>query len=238
MERPNNRWGDATFRDDETMTDAGLLSDERRAQNELKQLQQDILSVVQQRYPQRRNNNNNSKPILVLTSPLTRCLQTCEAVRSCLVQECLDCKIRAEPLLTERVYTASDTGRLRPELRNDFPHVEFPSPLLEQPWWWYQRDDDDDENSYEEWRPHGDGQYYAVKGEPCAAFEERMQKLRDYLDAIDEEFFIVVTHWGVLRHLLSVGTTTMEEAGEFRNGEARLVEWTTARQGPNAGARN
>ena len=122
----------------------------------------------------------------ILVSPLTRCLQTWEATGLTNVP------VLAHPLLTERVYTASDTGRSVAELKQEFPDVDFS--LVEDEWWYTGSDHDD------EWRPHGEDQWYAVPGEPEAVFDARMERLKEYLSAQDDRL-LLVTHWGVLRAL-------------------------------------
>jgi broad specificity phosphatase PhoE len=54
----------------------------------------------------------------------------------------------------------------------------------------------------EEWRPHGEGQYYACPGEPEDVFEERMQQLLEWLRQRPEQCIVLVTHWGVLHYLV------------------------------------
>ena len=49
-------------------------------------------------------------------------------------------KIVVQPLTTEQVYTASDTGRPVAELRKDYPHLDFDTYFqisVDQKSWWY-----------------------------------------------------------------------------------------------------
>lgn len=59
----------------------------------------------------------------------------------------------------------------------------------------------EDEQSLLEWRPHGQGQYYACAGEPEHVFGERMRQLSTWLRQRPEKCIVLVTHWGVLRYL-------------------------------------
>lgn len=68
----------------------------------------------------------------------------------------------------------------------------------------------------EEWRPHGDGQYYAVPGEPEASFERRMVEADEWISMRREKNILVVAHWGVLRHWTGE---------EVTNGGICRVEW-------------
>ena len=163
---------------------------------------------------------------LVVVSPLTRCLQTWElGCSKAFVQAKSQARmplVLAHPLATERVYTSSDTGRSIPQLENDFPDVDFSechkfANQQGSEWWYTAESDDDDDDDVgaetgakgpekelsDEWRPHGEGQYYAVPGEPFDAFDERMKRLQSWLLKRPEKCILVVCHWGVLRYLTS-----------------------------------
>eukprot|EP01038_Epipyxis_sp_PR26KG_P009507 gene9507-12807_t len=108
--------------------------------------------------------------------------------------------IIATPLLSERLYLASDVGRSRNELFSNFPLVDFsllPADM-DNPTWWYQFNDNDDKNLYIEWRPPG---LYACPGEPEISFRNRMIALREFIASRSETSIVMVTHWGVLRAL-------------------------------------
>jgi broad specificity phosphatase PhoE len=65
-----------------------------------------------------------------------------------------------------------------------------------------------------EWRPHGQGQFYACPGEPQDVFEQRMTQLAAWLRQRPETCIVLVTHWGVL-HYLS-GEQNVENCGVVR----------------------
>ena len=122
-------------------------------------------------------------------------------------------RIVVQPLATERVYTASDTGRPVAELQKDYPHLDFDtcfsqSSSIDRNSWWYTTQDNGDNNDknnnstpYQEWRPFGDGQYYAVPGEPVDVFNQRMVDLFQWIKSREERTIILVCHWGVIRWL-------------------------------------
>ena len=236
MARPGNQWGDATFRDDPKLIDAplsefGRQSTEERLHQQLR-TETDILEFL-----------NNVE--LIIISPLTRCLQTYEVgVEPILtglgvlsrVDGDSDDKTRvsppviAVPLIRERVYTASDTGRDISTLQQEFPTVNFDEctqpnnsettatteERSQQTTWWY-NPTTIDKSKYVEWRPYGQGQWYAVPGEPEDVFEDRMVQFDEWLSNRPEQNILIVAHWGVLRHL-SGGT-------EWKNAEAKLLQW-------------
>jgi broad specificity phosphatase PhoE len=135
--------------------------------------------------------------------------------------------VLALPLLRERVYTVSETGRPISALEKEFPSVNF-SECHDEDNWWYTGPDPiptatpvvgnrTDSNSYrDEWRPHGRGQWYAVPGEPQAVFDRRMEQLKEWLFNRNETKILLVTHWGVL-HYLSGGTG-------WKNSEAKILQ--------------
>jgi broad specificity phosphatase PhoE len=228
MSQPGNEWGDPTFKDDPTLVDARLSpSGQIRTSQDLPNqlVNEDGLWSILQEIE------------LVLISPLTRCLETYTYGVEPILKKCFDDEqfyetripVLAIPLLRERVYTASDTGRPSSVLEKEFPTVNFEEckKLVknqdgpndeegEHHKWWYHGSNDDDEEE-EEWRPHGDGQWYAAPGEPEDVFDLRIKELDEWLSQRHETNILMVTHWGVLRHLTS-GT-------EWNNGEAKLLEW-------------
>jgi broad specificity phosphatase PhoE len=231
MDRPGNQWGDSTFRDDPTLIDAPLSTSGHR-------------STAQHLHHQLQTQDNIREFLLkldlVVISPLTRCLQTYQVgVEPILSDLGLkdDVPVLALPLLRERVYTASDTGRDVHILQEEFPTVSFDECLkisnnadaaddndnddtskTRQPWWYTGSDGDDNGvDTYIEWRPYGQGQWYAVRGEPQKVFDERMIQLDEWLWNRPEKNILMVAHWGVLRHM-SGGT-------EWKNAEAKLLEW-------------
>lgn len=148
------------------------------------------------------------------------------------------------PLASERVYSVSETGRSKstllaalPPATHDWDWSHVPDDDNNECWWYTgtttsddsdDNDDhnDDDINYEEEWRPHGQGQVYAVPGEPMTSFQRRMEKLRHWLvEHRPERCILLVTHWGVIRYLSSlVGENENEPPLELANGQvARLV---------------
>jgi hypothetical protein len=157
--------------------------------------------------------------------------------------------VMALPLLRERVYTASDTGRPISVLEKEFPSIDFSECHKSQSddqgsntdtnddddddGWWYTgtkasqtagplRDSKSNtdhhiiEEGYEEWRPHGDGQWYAVPGEPEAVFDRRMEELKEWLFRRKETKILLVAHWGVLRYL--------GDGVQWKNSEAKIIQ--------------
>jgi broad specificity phosphatase PhoE len=147
---------------------------------------------------------------LVVTSPLTRALQTFElGVKDHLPDHV---PIVALPHAAERLYLISDQGRPVQELQKQFPYVDFETGFeadddnVAGGWgggesWWYQHQLD---VRYAEWRPTGKGQRYACPGEPDHAFEERMLRLHKWLEDRPESKIAVVCHWGVIDWMLGI----------------------------------
>lgn len=209
MARPGNQWGDPTFCDDASLIDAKLT------ETGMKQVQDELLPKFL--VSSKDDSNKEYKELLqevdlVLISPLTRTQQTfqygvlpaLEKLRPDRMPTML-----AHPWSTERVYTASDTGRSVSDLSKEFPWVDW-SLLHEnhndnnhhhQEWWYSHTHDPAAAANYQEWRPYGEGQWYAVPGEPLDAFQERMKRLEDWIAAREEHTILLVAHWGVLRYL-------------------------------------
>jgi broad specificity phosphatase PhoE len=180
------------------------------------------------------NNNAEKIPVddnlLVVTSPLRRCIETMSigVLPNILIpnsshnnndnnnNDRIQVKILVQPLATERVYTASDTGRPVEEIEKDYPHLDFDTCFRQYRYqsmdsdsdstsknksksWWYAHDDDKDAETYQEWRPHGNGQYYAAPGEPSDVFHKRMIRLLKWIKSREEQTIVLVCHWGVIR---------------------------------------
>jgi broad specificity phosphatase PhoE len=145
---------------------------------------------------------------LVVTSPLTRALQTMELALydHMKQQQHRDVPIVALPQATERVYLISDHGKSRTELQQQYTHVDFDTHF---------EDDDQNQNpwhfeptkeqveTYVEWRPHGQGQVYACFGEPQDVFDRRMSQLYHWLALRNEQCIAVVCHAGVVEWMKS-----------------------------------
>jgi broad specificity phosphatase PhoE len=194
MDRDGNRWGDPTFTDDPSLRDAKLSkAGEAQARDMRTRLQReysDLLAQVE----------------LVVVSPLTRTLQTMDiGVRPLLAPTV---PILAHHDTRERLYTASDTGRPAHVLRAEYSYVDFA--LVPPDTWWFQGD------MGEEWRPFGDGQTYAVPGEPNELFQDRLREFQKWLASRPERTIVLVSHWAILRAWTG---------DEFQNCESRLVEW-------------
>ena len=211
MDQPGNRWGDATFKDDANLIDASLSAKGVTQAEELcKRLKESSLLL---------DNDDSDDSLLVVTSPLTRCIETMTiGVLPNLPSLSNDNqhqkgeqqtkKILVQPLATERIYTASDTGRPVEILKNEYTHLDFDTCFeesgIDKQLWWYSHDNTNNKRnkeSYKEWRPHEEGQYYAVPGEPLDVFNKRMIQLFEWIKSREEEKIILVCHWGVIRWL-------------------------------------
>lgn len=141
---------------------------------------------------------------LIVTSPLTRALQTLEV--GLLPHISRNIPIIALPHAAERLYLISDVGRRRSELQQTFPFVDFNTGFDEgidnNNEWWFTPSRSQGK-SYLEWRPTGQGQKYACPGEPQEAFDRRMVALVDWLDRRPEQKIVLVCHWGVIQWLLN-----------------------------------
>jgi broad specificity phosphatase PhoE len=193
MDKEGNRWGDSTFTDDLRFSDS-KLSDHGRYQAHV--LRKNLESIIN-------GLESAGESLLIVVSPLTRALETLDIACHGLRHRWGNITVLAHPLATERVYTASDTGRTVSELMLEFPYIDFESEFRSiagdrNEWretkWWFHTD-------YEslEWRPHGEGQFYAVPGEPEHIFHTRMQKFSDWLGKREERIVIIITHWAVIK---------------------------------------
>jgi broad specificity phosphatase PhoE len=146
---------------------------------------------------------------LIVTSPLTRALQTLQlGIIPHLKQ---NIPILALPEAAERLYLISDVGRHVRHLSN-FKSVCFETEMASrQDAWWYQA-----ATNYVEWRPKGQGQRYACPGEPLEAFSARMRKLYQWLDDRPESSIAVVCHHGVIDWMTDM---------DFNNCQWREYAW-------------
>jgi broad specificity phosphatase PhoE len=239
-----NAWGAPTYDDrlnirDSPLSAAGIA-------------QAKALCRTWQEELQRRNSDNDddipphwlSKVQLIVLSPLTRCLQTYQyAIQPLFLSRWQQGNVEqrspppprvvVQPLLAERLYTRSETGRPVSILRREFPGAEIDWSLLPDDehhdapqqqhvqrqdlssavpdgcWWYHPRVPTRFTANVplsQEWRPHEQGQVYGdVAGEPWVVFERRMQALSHWLhNEQPETCILTVGHWGVYRHLASI----------------------------------
>lgn len=138
------------------------------------------------------------KPEVVLTSPLTRCLQTAQLAFSNSNSKGNIIKIVAVPLLRERLMLSSEVGRSREVLSAEFPNIDF-SLLPPQGDWWF---------------PQVPGNADNIISEPKEVYIERMKELGKYLVEREEVCIAVVAHWGVLNYLtgLDLGLAALQSS--------------------------
>lgn len=154
---------------------------------------------------------------LIVTSPLTRAIQTLEIG---LLPHIIgnnesgqpEIPIMAVPHAAERLYLISDVGKRRQELHNRYGHViDFCHDGFHHEEWWFQHNG---KKAYAEWRPHASNQRYACPGEPDEEFAMRMMELYQWLVDRPESTIAVVSHWGVIDWFLDA---------DFDNCEMRAV---------------
>ncbi len=138
---------------------------------------------------------------LVVTSPLTRALQTTEIGFGNHIPP--DTPIIALPQAAERLYLISDQGKPRHQLQKAFPRVDFETAFEnhDTDQWWFTPNHP---HNYVEWRPTGRGQKYACPGEPQQDFDNRMQSLIKWLNSRQERTIALVCHWGVIDWMLDM----------------------------------
>jgi broad specificity phosphatase PhoE len=120
-----------------------------------------------------------SEPIdLVITSPLTRAIQTGQSIfghRDLPFH--ITCRHR------ERLESSCDVGRAPSALKSDFPHLKFDH--LDETWW-----------------HHVPGEKGPFTTEPLNVFQDRVATFRDWLRAHDSQRIAVVGH-GTFFHALT-----------------------------------
>jgi broad specificity phosphatase PhoE len=146
-------------------------------------------------------NNSFLKELdLIVTSPLTRALQTTEK-GLCPSVNSRQIPVVAVPHAAERIFLVADLGKTRRQLKAQYPYVDldsgFPSHVSQEDVWHYVPTKEEAEN-YVEWRPNGEGQVYACLGEPSHRFEQRMDELFQWLESRPESTIAVVCHAGVI----------------------------------------
>jgi broad specificity phosphatase PhoE len=222
-----NAWGAPTYDDRLNIADSPLSAAGMAQAKALYQTWQDEL--------QQRNDDNDdnipphwlSKVQLIVLSPLTRCLQTYQYAiqplfsslwkRDDADQSRPPPRVVVQPLLAERLYTRSETGRPVSTLRREFPGSEIDWSLLPEHdaaqqqlpataavpvphdlssvpdgCWWYHplvpTRFTANVSLVQEWRPHDQGQVYGdVAGEPLVVFERRMQALSHWLQCEQQQ---------------------------------------------------
>eukprot|EP00542_Grammatophora_oceanica_P017593 CAMPEP_0194032146 /NCGR_PEP_ID=MMETSP0009_2-20130614/5148_1 /TAXON_ID=210454 /ORGANISM="Grammatophora oceanica, Strain CCMP 410" /LENGTH=305 /DNA_ID=CAMNT_0038672497 /DNA_START=183 /DNA_END=1100 /DNA_ORIENTATION=- len=219
-----NEWGKPTFRDDPTLSDSPLSP---TGHDQTKEMQSNLLETLKE-LPLLSSTKDDS--MLIVVSPLTRTLQTLEQLVLPALEKQFGITARsdnnkddvffpnivAHPLGTERVYTSSDTGTTpRSLLEARFPFVDFSSHVPEQDPWWYRHQNQQQSSSTKEWRPYGQGQWYAVPGEPKEHFQERMKRFSNWIEGREERIVILVSHWAICRHFF--------DGAEFANCESRIL---------------
>lgn len=184
---------------------------------------------------------------LVVTSPLTRALQTFEFALYDHIVEITD-KTRDVPILamaaaSERLYLVSDMGKPKSELALRYPFVDFDTSFMyshengiqvlfdaesrgacdeknciDE---WHFIPSKETADNYVEWRPHGQGQSYACLGEPADHFDRRMSDLYYWLESREENCIAIVCHAGVIDWMTS--------GEEFANCELRVYAFDKLR---------
>ena len=235
LSTPGSRWGDAGFTDifedpaqldlfrDSPLSDRGIHQAKRLGAR-LGHLMEDDppLSEMDLGLDQ----NVIREIDLIACSPLTRALQTTELSLVPHLEKnddgCPKVPIVALPLASERVYLISDEGQSTDQLAKQFPCVNFQSDIEDsnKDCWWFTYDGESDE-PYTEWRPNGEGQTYACKGEPEADFNTRMAKLYDWLESCKESTIALVCHWGVIDWLTGE---------DFENCEMKIVPFESMKR--------
>lgn len=153
---------------------------------------------------------------LIVTSPLTRAIQTLEIGLLPHVKNEENGRpavpVVALPHAAERLYLISDVGKSRQELHDKYGHiVDFHHDGFHDEKWWFQHNGS---TNYVEWRPNSSEQRYACPGEPDEQFGSRMTRLFQWLNDRPESTIAVICHWGVLDWFLDA---------DFDNCEMRKV---------------
>lgn len=117
---------------------------------------------------------------LIVTSPLTRCLET--ATR---LVDGADLPILIQPLLRERLFCSCDVGRHPDLLAADFPTLDFGH--LDSVWWYVAEPDQ---------------QSFSI--EPVERFEQRVADFRLWLNHRSESSILIVGHADFFTHLIGV----------------------------------
>ncbi|MEZ4503240.1 MAG: histidine phosphatase family protein [Dehalococcoidia bacterium] len=116
-------------------------------------------------------------PDLVVTSPLTRAIETTLGV----VRDA-EVRIRVDPLVRERLGDACDVGRAPTALAEAYPALDFAH--LPEVWW-----------------HRGPPDERGLPIEPRELLQQRVDRFRAWLAGREEERILVVSHSGFLRYL-------------------------------------
>lgn len=128
-------------------------------------------------------------PTAVLSSPLTRCLQT-----AALLFNHSDISIIAEPRLRERLVLSSEIGSSTDSLQAAFQkNINIDFSACGPGNWWYGAPD---------FNTVVDKSNIIIQPEPKEVYQKRLEELRDYLKLQrPEEVMVIVSHWGVINYL-------------------------------------
>jgi broad specificity phosphatase PhoE len=168
------------------------------------------------------------QPQLIVSSPLTRALQTAELAFGPLIDAGVPCL--ALPLARERLFLSSDVGRPGLELAAEFPRWRGSLARLEDGWWRTVDGGTGSSSSESKSESDDDGgrprrsrrrlrtptpkpnDAIAVDEEGDDQFAARMDAFGEWLRRRPEQHIAVVSHWGVI----------LEATGhEFENVEMR-----------------
>ncbi len=124
---------------------------------------------------------------LIVSSPLSRCLDTSLALQSTQPTT----PISVDPLLRERLGDMCDVGKPASTLAVEYPTLDF-SVLAEV--WWHQGPVNSD----------------GVAIEPRDLLAARVTKFRDWLDSSSDQTIAVVSHSGFLKRLIGTSLPNCE----------------------------
>ena len=150
----------------------------------------------------------------VVTSPMTRAIETCLYSTEGLLRA--GTEPRVEPLCTERGSSVCDRGSPKSALQQRFPALDL-SALSAEAWW------DREEEMY---GPDSAARDYVRHGRLVSA---RALALAQWLVALPGERVVVFGHAGIFRALL---------CRDFRNCEVAMYHWPPAGFPPGSPARS
>lgn len=136
---------------------------------------------------------------LVVCSPLTRALQTCELAYGGASGIPPGARVVAQPLAREKMWHSSDVGRSRARLENDFPWADFSS--LAGDWWQWGGEADERRGRIETYINGEDEIVSTPPEEPSEDFAARCRALIEFLDEQPVETISVFCHWGIISQM-------------------------------------